>query len=373
MGLRLDAGRVKFAAFIIVLAVLIVVLVLFLRAIWSVLQIFIIAGLVVLTLDWLVEWLVLHRVPRWAASLVILLIFFTVVGLFVFFLIPPMVTQFQGLIAELPGAWARTVDRWGTLLERSPTFRQAFDPGTFLANLLRGAGTWAQAARTVFTTAVGAFTAAILIFVVTFYTLLNPWPLVYGLRGLFPEAWWSTIDCLAHEIAVRIRGWAVGTFVLSLVIGVLDYVALLLINAFSPEDIPFILFFAIFGGLMEVVPIIGPIAAAILPALVAFSISPLLGVFVLLAFFVIQQLENHILAPMIMHRAVHLHPVSLIFALVVMSTLFGIFGAVIAVPVASIVKVLYDEWYYPLMHEGKKPGMPPKEGPPEEPEEVTAM
>jgi len=46
-------------------------------------------------------------------------------------------------------------------------------------------------------------------------------------------------------------------------------------------------------------------------------------------------------------------------------TLFGVFGAVIAVPVASIVKVLYDEWYYPLIHGGKKPGLPPKEGPPD--------
>jgi len=372
MGLQLDAGRVRFAAFVIMLAVLVLVLALFFRAIWSVLQVFIIAGLVVLTLDWLVEWLVCHRVPRWAATLAILLIFIALIGVFALFVIPPMVTQFQQLIVDLPGVWTRLIDRWGAFLTRFPTFRQAFDPGTFLASLLRGAGSWAQAARTVFTTAVGAFTATILIIVVTFYTLLNPWPLVYGVRGLFPETWWSTIDRLAHESAVHIRGWALGTFILSLAIGILDYVALMLINAFSRENIPFILFFAIFGGLMEIVPVIGPIAAAILPALVAFSINPLLGILVLLAFFVVQQLENHILVPIIMHRAVNLHPVSLIFALIVMSTLFGVFGAVIAVPVASVIKVLYDEWYYPLMHEGKKPGIPPKEGPADDPEEVTA-
>lgn len=372
MGLRLEAGRVKFAAFVIMLVVLVLVLALFFHAIWSVLQIFIIAGLVVLTLDWLVEWLVRRRVPRWAATLTILLIFILLIGVFALFIIPPMVAQFQQLLVDLPGVWMRLIDRWGVFLTRYPAFRQALDPGNFLDSLLRGAGSWVQAARTVFTTAVGAVTATILIIVVTFYTLLNPWPLVYGVRGLFPETWWGIIDRLAHESAVRIRGWAVGTFILSLVIGVLDYVALLLINAFSPANIPFILFFAIFGGLMEIVPVIGPIVAAVLPALVAFSISPILGILVLLAFFVVQQLENHILVPIIMHRAVNMHPVSLIFALIVMSTLFGVFGAVIAVPVASIVKVLYDEWYYPLMHEGKKPGMPPKEGPADDPEEVTA-
>jgi len=365
--------RVKFAAFVILLAALAVLLFYFLRATWEVLQIIIIAGLVVLALDWFVEKLVDRRIPRWAATLLILLVFILLVGLFVLFLIPPMVTQFEQLITALPALWAGLIARWEVFLTRFPAFRQVFEPGTFLVNLLKGAGSWAQTARTVFATAIGAFSTAFLIIVIAFYTLLNPWPLLYGLRGLFPETWWGTIDRLAHFIAVRIRGWVIGTFILSVTIGVLDYIALLLINLFSPQDMPFILFFAILGGLLEVVPIIGPIIAAVLPSLVAFSINPLLGVFVLLAFFLVQQLEGYILAPYVMHRTVNLHPVSLIISLVVMSSLFGIFGALISVPVASVVKVLYDEWYYPLMHEGKSPGLPPKEGPPEPPEEVTAL
>jgi hypothetical protein len=60
-----------------------------------------------------------------------------------------------------------------------------------------------------------------------------------------------------------------------------------------------------------------------------------------------------------MTRAVSLHPVTIIFTLVVMAGLFGIFGALIAVPVASALKIIYDEWYYPLMHEGQQPLCPP--------------
>jgi len=365
MGLRLNERWVKLAAFVIVLVAFAVLLFFFIRAIWSVLQIFIITGLVVLALDWFVEQLVSRRIPRWAATLIILLVFILTIGLFVLLIIPPMVSQFEEFIAALPDLWARLIARLGVLLARFPALGRNFDLQAFIIGLTRDVGSWVQAATTVFTTAIGAFTTTILIIVISFYMLLNPWPLLYGIRGLFPETWWPAIDRLAHEIAVRLRGWVVGTFVLGLAIGLLDYIALLLINLFSTERIPFILFFAIIGGLLEIVPIIGPIIAAVLPALVAFSINPLLGVFVLLAYFVIQQLENNLLAPYIMHRAVHMHPVSLIFALIVMSTLFGVFGAVIAVPVASIFKVLYDEWYYPLMHGGKKPGPPPREGPPE--------
>jgi predicted PurR-regulated permease PerM len=62
-----------------------------------------------------------------------------------------------------------------------------------------------------------------------------------------------------------------------------------------------------------------------------------------------------------MNRAVQLHPVTLLFMLVILSGLFGLFGALIAVPVASVLKVLYDEWYYPLIHQGKHPMHAPKE------------
>jgi predicted PurR-regulated permease PerM len=364
--LRQEQKRVKYAALVIVLLVFTVLLIFFFRAVWSVLQIFIIAGLIVLALDWFVEWLVAYRVPRWVATLIILLIFSLFIGLVILVLIPQMVTQFEQFIAALPAFWLQLVDRWDVFLTRFPAFRQVFNLENFLPSLLQGAGTWAQTARTVFTTAIGAFAATLLIIVITVYTLINPWPLLYGMRGLFPETWWPTINRLAHAIALRLRGWVVGIFVLSVTVGTLDYIALRIINALTPQEIPFILFFAILGGMLEIVPVIGPFIAALLPAMVAFSINPLLGVLVLLAFFIIQQLENHLLTPLIMHRAVHMHPVSLIFALVVMSTMFGIFGAVIAVPFAITLKVLHDEWYYPMMHAGKKPSLPPKEGPPEE-------
>ena len=361
MGLQLDPQRTRFAAFTIALVAFTIILFLTAPLIWSVLQIFIIAGLLALALDPLVHWQVQRRVPRWAATIDLLLLVVLVVSLTLYFLVPPLVRQFQQFIADAPTLWEQISRQAGTTLHRFPTVEQALRLDRFVSEALRGAGAWVAAAQTIFASAVGAFTAVILIFVTAFYTLLNPWPLLYGIRGLFPQEWWPTIDRITSESARRIRSWVLAVIVLGIVIGLMDYLALALINFFFDPDIPFILFFAILGGLLEVVPVIGPIIAAILPSLVAFAIHPVLGLLVLGSYFIIQQLENNFIAPLILHKAVQIHQVSLIFALVVLSGIFGVFGAIIAVPVASVIKVLYDEWYYPLAHHGHHPEPAPVE------------
>jgi predicted PurR-regulated permease PerM len=271
------------------------------------------------------------------------------------------VAQFRAFVNAIPMLWMNITGQISAASRRFPQLEGAIDAGEIIRQLFMGAETWTGIAQNVFAGTVGALTAALLITVTVFYTLMDPWPLLYGLRGLFPDEWAGTIDRITRAVAERIRRWVIGTVALAVMIGTLDYVGLFLINLLFEPDIPFIFFFAILGGLLEVVPIIGPIIASVLPALVGFSIHPVLGLLVLGVFFLIQQLENTLIAPLVMHRAVHLHPVSLLFALFVLTGIFGLFGAIIAVPVASVFKVLYDEWYYPLLHHGNAPTPPPRE------------
>lgn len=363
MDLALNRRNIKFVLFILLMLALAVGLFLLAPIIWSALQLFVIAALIALPLDWAVRWQENYRIPRWAATLNLLILLVLVVGLLIYFLIPPLAEQSQAFVTSLPQLWAQALIRWSWILDRFPQLERTLDLNNLAVNLIRGAGTWVQTARTVFTTAVGAVASSVLILVTVFYMLLDPWPLLYGIRGLFPSSWWGTIDHLASSMAARIRAWVVGTFALAAIIGVLDYLALLLINLFYPVNLPYVFFFAILGGALEILPVVGPIIAAILPALVGFSLDPVLGLLVLGAFFIIQQLENALFVPLIMHKAVQLHPVTLLFSLLLLSALFGMLGAIIAVPVASIFKVLYDEWYYPLVHDGQKPLTPPKEEP----------
>ena len=94
---------------------------------------------------------------------------------------------------------------------------------------------------------------------------------------------------------------------------------------------------------MEVVPVIGPIISAIPSILIALTISPLLGLAVAVMYFVIQQLENHLIVPQVMKRAVGINPLFVILAIAVGSRLLGFAGALLAVPIAVVIQIIVAE------------------------------
>lgn len=361
MGLQLDPQRTRFATFVMLLVALLVAVFFAAPLVWSVLQIFIIAFLIALALDGPVRWQVRRGVPRWAAALNLLLLLLVALVAIASFLIPPLIAQAREFLNGLPVLWANTTRQLAVLLHRFPGARDALDINRFMATVFTGAGSWITTARSIFATAFGALAGSILIFITVLYSLLDPWPLLYGVRGLFPKGWWSTIDRLASHIAVRLRAWVTGIFILSVLVGLLDYLALWLINLFYEPGVPFILFFAILGAILEFIPFVGPILVTAIAGLVALSVSPMTALLVIIAFTLIQQIEGNLLSPLVFHSTMKLHPVSLLFALVVLTGLFGIFGALIAAPVTAVIKVLYDEWYYPLGHEDEHPALPPND------------
>ncbi|MDP9479921.1 MAG: AI-2E family transporter, partial [Actinomycetota bacterium] len=100
----------------------------------------------------------------------------------------------------------------------------------------------------------------------------------------------------------------------------------------------------------------------VIPVVLALVSDPVTAVWVVLAFVVIQQLEGNVLQPIVMSRAVDLHPALVVFALVVMGTLFGLLGIVLAVPLAAAVQVLVRElWVKKMDRIGTDPNPPPQE------------
>lgn len=358
-GLRVRGEWARFAGFVILLVVLVYLLLRAAPLAWSVVQVLLLVLFIGVAVNPAVRWQEARHIPRWAAVMNIFLLLFTLVALIIWFLIPPFTTQLQSFLADLPALGRVYSARLGGLLARYPALGQYLDIQRLPIELFTGLRSFAALARTVFASTVGAIAALILVLITTLYALIDPWPLLYGVRGLFPREWWGTLERVVAQVTLRIRGWVLGTVVLSLLVGALDYLGLTLINLFHGPNLPFVFFFAILGALLEAVPVVGPIAATVLPTLVGLAIDPLLGLLVLAVFAIVQQLENNVLVPLVMRKAVALHPVSLIVSLVVMSGLLGLFGALIAVPVAATLKVLYDEWYYPLLHHGEPPLPPP--------------
>lgn len=173
----------------------------------------------------------------------------------------------------------------------------------------------------------------ILTLVVTFYLLLERESLEKRFATLFTGQE-ERVRKLLVEVEEKLGSWLRGQLILSIFIGVLSYLGLTILQ------IPYALPLAIIAGFLEVVPVIGPIISAIPAILLGIIISPVLAAGVAAMYFVIQQLESHIIVPQVMNKAVGLNPLIVILAIAVGGRLLGIGGALLAVPITVVVQVI---------------------------------
>ena len=108
--------------------------------------------------------------------------------------------------------------------------------------------------------------------------------------------------------------------------------------------VPFALALAVLAGILEIIPYVGPIVAAIPTIIIAFFVSPWLALAVAIFYIIVQQLEGHILVPKIMQKAVGISPVTIIIALLIGAKLAGVLGLLLAVPICAGIIVLTSEW-----------------------------
>lgn len=141
---------------------------------------------------------------------------------------------------------------------------------------------------------------------------------------------------LVAGIEEQITNFVTGQLFLVLIIGVVSYIAYLLIG------LPNALVLAIFAGVMEAVPMVGPLIGAIPAFFVAFTESPTDAIWVAVATVIIQQLENHLLVPRVMRRTLNIRPLVTLLALIAFSSLFGVIGALIALPLAAVIQLLLE-------------------------------
>ncbi|OGE30845.1 hypothetical protein A2631_04120 [Candidatus Daviesbacteria bacterium RIFCSPHIGHO2_01_FULL_44_29] len=181
------------------------------------------------------------------------------------------------------------------------------------------------------------FLTLISIAVLTFYLIIDRDRLYKLIISLSPNQKERT-EKLVLKIENKLGAWLRGQVILSLVIGTMSYTLLFLLH------IQYALPLSILAGLMEVVPVIGPIVSAIPAILIAYVESPALALFVGLGFFAIQQLENHFIVPQVMKRAVGLNPLIVILAIAIGGKLLGIAGGLLAVPITVVIQIILEDF-----------------------------
>ncbi len=189
-----------------------------------------------------------------------------------------------------------------------------------------------------------SFSLALVALVAAIYLVIQPEPWINGFVSLFPAGWRERTREVLGMVYHTTQMWFAGQLTSMAVIGVLSALALYAIG------IPFALLLGIFSGLIAFVPYAGPIVSVVPPILLALSSDPIKAVWVVLAYIVIQQIEGALLQPVVMNQTVNLHPTLVVFAILVMGTLFGFVGILLAIPLAAALQVLVRELWVERMN-----------------------
>lgn len=142
-----------------------------------------------------------------------------------------------------------------------------------------------------------------------------------------------------NDAGVALKKWLVAQGIAMLGVGVLTGTVMALL------DVPFALGLGILAGLLEFIPVIGPVVAAVPGILLAFSVGPQMAVYVTLAYVGVQQVESNVITPLVQRWAVQLPPVLALIAILVFGLLFGVLGVIFAMPIAVVVMILVKDLY----------------------------
>jgi predicted PurR-regulated permease PerM len=274
------------------------------------------------------------RVPRWLA---ILLLYVAIIGTLTgigMLIVPALVEQARALWQAAPSMFeaAQTYLIQIGVLDERVTLREAVERA-------EGAAT-GDAVGTVMTAVVGVFGGIfgiVTVLILTFYFLLEAESLRNLFLHLFPRVRRRQIAAASGEATAKISAWLNGQLLLAATIGTTAALGLWLLG------VPYFYVLALIAGIGEMIPIVGPLLAAIPGIAVALSISPQKALLVAAFYLLQQQFENHVLVPKIMARQVGVSAVTVIVALLIGGELLGIVGAILAVPTAAILQVIYQE------------------------------
>jgi predicted PurR-regulated permease PerM len=316
-----------------------------LAKVWQVFLILTAALILAGTLSPVVDWLEKHGAKRGIALLtVLLLLIFLLIG-FGFLVIPTMVGEGQRLMKDAPELQQRAADyvsRFPALANRADDIRNA-QPNQFFAPLGHSALSYAQSAFEVVVYIITTIALA-------FYLIADRERVRGFLYALIPRQYHVRTARLLLSLETIVGGYMRGQALTSLLIGGFTYALLLVLH------VPNALILAILAGITDLIPYIGPVLATAAPVLFALSRGVTTAVIVLVALILYEELESRLIIPRVYGKTLRLSPVAVTVALLAGGKLFGIIGALLALPIAAAIRATVEELRIDLP--GDQPGEP---------------
>jgi predicted PurR-regulated permease PerM len=293
----------------------------------------------------IVNWLYLHKLPKVAGVILIYVVFLILAIGFIFLLFPLVFEQGSTILNRMPDYYQdirtfmenspnQLIISFGQILPREiPGFSGVQQTGP---EMLASAE---QALAYVTSVSRGVFIPIVVLLLAFYWTLDGP-RIIRSLLLLLPKPHRNDIKELISAMETKVGYFILGKGILSLVVGFFALIAYLIIG------LPNALVLALIAGILEAVPMIGPILGAIPAGIIALSISPSKLVWVVVAVIVIQQIESYLLSPRIMDKAVGVNPFVSLLSIFAFGSLFGIAGALLAIPIAAVIQLLLDRFLF---------------------------
>jgi len=289
----------------------------------------IVAAAVDAPVDWLAKW----KIPRPLGTALIYFLIFSLFALFLYVVIPPLSGQLEALISNLP----EYLNNLGTGFE---ALQQKIGSDSLQKVLTQFNDQLTGAGSNVFGTVVnifGGLVSAGMILVISVYLVIQDKGIKEFVSSVTPPSSQAYVINLTERVQLKLGSWLRGQLLLMLIVGVLAFIGLSLLK------VKFALILALLVGLLEIIPYIGPVLGGAPAVALAFLQSPILALLVIVLFIVIQQLENYLIAPLVMKHAVGLNPLVIIISMIVGGNLGGILGVVVAVPMVAMASVFLSD------------------------------
>lgn len=279
------------------------------------------------------HWFKRYGIPRVLGVIFIFFGAFAFFSMIVYLVIPPLL----GDIVDFANGLPHYIE--DTLGPRGPVY--TFFPGApeAINDFIRNIAISLESQIPAFTQGIfsasssffGGFIAFILMIVISFYLSVQEHGIESFLRIITPLKHEEYILDLWQRSQRKIGRWLQGQMLLGALVGVIVFLGLTIL------DVKYAILLAILTAVFEIIPVIGPIMAAIPAVAIASIQSPLLGLLVLLLYVLVQQFENHLIYPLVVRKTVGVPPLLAVISLVVGGQLGGVIGIILAVPVAAVL------------------------------------
>jgi predicted PurR-regulated permease PerM len=301
-----------------------------------------VAFFLALGLEPVASWFVTHKLPRGVATTLVFILFLALIGAFIAAAIPPLVEQTQQLVTQAPQYLQQAQDHSsaiGRLNDRFHLQQRITD------TINSSGGSAFEEVISAGTAVFGAVTNTLIVIVLTVYFLFDMPRIRTTLYRLIPNTRRPRAILIGDQVFAKVGAYVLGNVLISVITGTATFIWLTVFH------VPYPLLLGIFVGLLDLVPVVGSTIAGVVVAAVALTVSLPVCLATIVFFVVFRLVEDYLLVPKIIGRAVNVPALITVVAVLIGGALLGIVGALVAIPVAAAIQLITEEVLYPRLDE----------------------